>query len=315
MLRIVYAGTPEFAVPALQALVGTSHELVAVYTQPDRPAGRGRKLRPSPVKQAAEAVGLPVRQPASLRSEGVASELAALHPDIMIVAAYGLILPPQILQIPRYGCLNIHASLLPRWRGAAPIQRALLAGDDATGVTIMQMDAGLDTGDMLLKRSLRIPPRATAGSLHDALAELGAHALIEALEHLEAGELTPIPQDDSVACYAPKIEKHEAWIDWSRSAVEIDRKIRAFNPWPVAQTACQAGVLRIYQAELATDDSTNAPAGTVLAEDRALGILVRTGGGGLWLTQLQLPGGKPLTAAQFLNARSLLGERLTTLER
>ncbi len=310
-MRIVYAGTPDFAVPALRALLDSPHQVAAVYTQPDRPAGRGKKLRASPVKQLALTAGVPVCQPATLRDAEAQRQLAALNPDLMVVAAYGLILPRAALDIPAHGCINIHASLLPRWRGAAPIQRAILAGDATTGVTIMQMAEGLDTGDMLLKAEQTILPDDTASRLHDRLAEQGAELLIEALERLERGALSPVPQDESQATYARKLDKREALIDWTQPASRIDRQIRAFNAWPVAQTASPLGVLRIWEAVVGEDSSAaGTTPGKVLAEDRQYGIEVQTGDGTLWLKTLQLPGRKPVGASDFLNSRSLLGATL-----
>lgn len=308
-MRLIYAGTPDFAVPALQMLLDSEHEVVAVYTQPDRPAGRGKKLRAGPVKQVAEKSGIPVYQPQSLRNAEAQQELKALNADLMIVAAYGLILPQEVLDAPRLGCINIHGSLLPRWRGAAPIQRAILAGDDKTGITIMQMALGLDTGDMLLKHELAIAAEDTGSSLHDSLAEMGAASLSEALPLIEAGTVQAEAQDDALANYASKLDKKEAIIDWTQSAIQLDRQIRAFNAWPVAQTMTELGMLRIWEARVET--STNdSPAGTVLVEDPKLGIQVQTGDGCLWLQRVQLAGGKPLAAREFLNARSLAGQVL-----
>ncbi len=309
-MKILYAGTPEFAVPALEALLDAGHEVRAVLTQPDRPAGRGQKLQQSPVKQLALARGIPVLQPQTLRDAAILAELRALGPDLMVVAAYGLILPQAVLDIPTHGCINIHASLLPRWRGAAPIQRAILAGDTTTGITIMQMALGLDTGDMLLRREMPIAPEDTAGSLHDKLAALGAECLLEALRKLECGELVPEPQDDTRATYAEKLRKDEAEIDWTQPAEHILRQIRAFNPWPVAFTACSQGVLRVWGAQAGQGDARGEAPGQVLAESREHGVLVQTGTAPIWLTRLQLPGGKPLAADAFLNGRSLAGERL-----
>ena len=305
-LRIVYAGTPDFAVPALKALIDSPHDVVAVYTQPDRPAGRGRKLKPSPVKTVALAHGIPVEQPEKLRDAEVQATLAGYRPDLMVVAAYGIILPAAVLDIPRLGCLNIHASLLPRWRGAAPIQRAILAGDPATGVTIMQMDAGLDTGDMLLKRETAIEPGMTAQQLHDRLAGLGGPALIEAIDGLIDHSVVPEAQDDAQASYAQKLSKDEATIDWGQPAGAIARQVCAFNPWPVAQTTRGGEPLRIWEA--GPVDGQGAP-GTVVAEGPE-GIDVACGEGLLRITRLQLPGGKPLAARDFLNGRSLAGETL-----
>jgi len=309
-LKIVFAGTPEFALTALGALHQTDHKIVAVYTQPDRPAGRGRKLTASPVKQFASEHGIPVYQPATLRDAEAQAILASHHADLMIVVAYGLIIPAAVLTMPQYGCMNIHASLLPRWRGAAPIQRAILAGDEEAGVTIMQMDEGLDTGDMLLKMSCPIHTDDTAASLHDRLAELGAKAMLETLITMQAGQLQPEPQDDSLSCYAAKLNKAEAQIDWQLSATELDRQIRAFNPWPVSQTTWQHKTLRIWQAEL-VDESSDLPVATVLQTSSA-GIDVVTGNGVLRLTKIQLSGGKPMSASAFLNAHSLEGARLGT---
>ncbi len=307
-LNIVYAGTPEFAATALAALLKTEHHISAVYTQPDRPAGRGRKLKASPVKELALEHHIEVRQPESLKDAEIQQALAELKPDVMIVAAYGLLLPAEVLAIPRLGCLNIHASLLPRWRGAAPIQRAILAGDAETGVTIMQMDVGLDTGDMLYKLATPITTEDNAGRLHDRLAELGAEAIVEALAAIQAGTLTPEPQDDSLANYAKKLNKAEAAIDWLQPAAQIARQVAAFNPWPVAQTQLEEQVLRIWEAEPLSEASRATP-GTVVAEGKQ-GIDVACGEGTLRLKRLQLPGGKPLTAAEFLNGRSLDGASL-----
>lgn len=309
-LRIIFAGTPDFSVPSLEALLAAGQEVVAVYTQPDRPAGRGRKLTPSPVKAAALAQGLPVFQPPTLRDEGAVADLRALAADLMVVVAYGLLLPQAVLDAPRLGCVNVHASLLPRWRGAAPIQRALLAGDGESGVTIMRMAAGLDTGPLYLLRPLAIAPRETGGSLSDKLATLGAQALVEALPGIADGSLIPVPQDDDLANYAHKLSKAEAEVDWSRPAVEIDRLIRAFDPWPVAQTSLEGVSLRLWGSELT--DLIPPPAalpGQVLAAGKG-GIEVATGAGVLRLTRLQPPGKRPMSAAEFLNARHLDGARL-----
>ena len=305
-LRIVYAGTPDFAVPALKALIASRHEVVAVYTQPDRPAGRGRKLKPSPVKAVALEHDIPVEQPEKLREPEAQARLAAYRPDLMVVAAYGLILPQAVLDIPRLGCLNIHASLLPRWRGAAPIHRAILAGDTHTGVTIMQMDAGLDTGDMLLKREVAIEPLDNGQMLHDRLAVLGAEALLEAIDGLLAGSISPEPQDGALANYAEKLAKAEADIDWGESAEAIARRVRAFNPWPVAQTRLKGEPLRIWSA-LPLNGAASAEPGCVVAES-AEGIDIACGEGVLRVESLQLPGGRPLAARDFLNGRTLAGE-------
>jgi len=300
-LRIIFAGTPEFAATCLQSLLESPHEVCAVYTQPDRPAGRGRKLTASPVKALALEHGLPVCQPPTLRDPDAQRELAAWQADIMVVVAYGLILPQAVLDTPPLGCINVHASLLPRWRGAAPIQRAILAGDAESGVTIMQMEAGLDTGPMLLRVSCPIGADDTAQTLHDRLAGLGARALVEALAGLEAGALAAETQDEALANYAAKLEKSEAEIHWGRGAAELDRQIRAFNPWPVAFTRLGERNLRIWEAEPRPGSSPAAP-GTVLAADPD-GIDVATGEGILRLKRLQLPGGRPLPARDFLNAQ------------
>jgi len=307
-LRIIYAGTPGFAVPALQALIDSPHAVVAVYTQPDRPAGRGRKLRASPVKELALQHDIPVEQPDSLRNPVAQQDLATYEADVMIVAAYGLILPQAVLDMPRLGCLNIHGSLLPRWRGAAPIQRSIMVGDQETGVTIMQMNAGLDTGDMLLKKAIPITDQDTSASLHDQLAELGAVALLEVLEGLSSGAIKAEAQDESLVTYAEKLTKAEAVIDWSQPAEVISRQIRGLNPWPVAQTSHQGQPLRIWMAQSLNAHQAVNP-GTVVLEGPE-GIDVATGDGLLRVTRLQLPGGKPLDARDFLNGRSLLNEQL-----
>ena len=306
-LRIVFAGTPEFAVPSLEALASSGHDIAAVYTQPDRPAGRGRRLTASPVKQAAVDHGLAVFQPPTLRDSAAVEALGSHNADLMVVVAYGLLLPQPVLDAPRLGCVNVHASLLPRWRGAAPIQRAILAGDRETGVTIMRMEAGLDTGPMYLKRSIPIAGNDTGGSLHDKLAVLGADALLDALPGIGDGSLSPQPQDASLSTYAGKLNKEDALIDWRRPAVEIERMIRAFNPWPVAQTRLGDVTLRLWGAELAALEASGVVPGSIVAADRG-GILVATAEGTLRITHLQPPGKRPMAAADFLNARSLDGE-------
>ncbi len=308
VLKIAFAGTPAFAVPALEALLRSPHSVVAVYTQPDRPAGRGRQLQASPVKECALRHGIPVEQPLTLRDGNSCDRLASYRVDLLVVVAYGLILPPAVLDTPRLGCLNIHASLLPRWRGAAPIQRALLAGDARTGVGIMRMEAGLDTGPVFIERAVDIAPRETAGSLHDKLAALGAEALMETLGGLIAGTLQARPQPEAGITYARKITKEEAVIDWSRPAADIDRQVRAFNPVPGAETAWRGQQLKIWDAEPAGPCGDAVP-GTVVAAD-AGGIVVATGAGSLKLARLQLAGRKATTAADFLNAHRMAGEHL-----
>lgn len=300
---LIFAGTPEFSVPALEALLASRHRIVAVYTQPDRPAGRGRQLAMSPVKECALRRGLPVEQPPTLRDPTALDRLATWSADLMIVVAYGLLLPAPVLRMPRLGCINIHASLLPRWRGAAPIQRAILAGDTRTGVTIMQMDEGLDTGPMLLERTTGIGARETAASLHDRLAALGADALLAALDSLAAGDLQPRVQPAAGATYATKLRKEEALIDWTRSAIEIDRQVRAFNPWPIAETRWNGRQLRIREAA-AIETKAGAAPGCVLAGG-ADGLDVATGDGVLRIARLQAPGRRTVSAAEFSNAHRL----------
>ncbi|MEO1766524.1 methionyl-tRNA formyltransferase [Thiobacter aerophilum] len=292
-MQLVFAGTPEFAAAALKSLTAAGHDILLVLTQPDRPAGRGLKPKPSPVKDFALKQGLPVAQPASLKDAAVQATLRKIQPQVMVVAAYGLILPPAVLSIPARGCLNIHASLLPRWRGAAPIQRALLAGDVETGITIMRMDAGLDTGPMLLQKKCPIAPEDTAGSLHDRLAALGAAAIVEALDRLDS--LTPVAQDERLATYAAKLTKEEALIDWTQPAEAIARAVRAYNPFPVAYTWLDGERLRIWFARA---EPGQAPAGEVVAVDRQ-GVRVGTGAGLLVITELQREGAKRLNAAAF----------------
>lgn len=299
-LSLIFAGTPEFSVPALEALIASRHRVLAVYTQPDRPAGRGQQVTMSAVKQCALKHQLPVEQPQTLKDPAAVARLAQWSADLMVVVAYGLLLPKQVLDTPRLGCVNIHASLLPRWRGAAPIQRAIQAGDEKSGVTIMQMDVGLDTGPMLLERETAITPRETAGTLHDRLAKLGAEAIVEALEAIAAGTAQLRKQPEEGVTYAAKIRKEEALIDWSKSAIEIDRQVRAFNPWPIAETRWNGQQLRVWEA-LPLDKKTSATPGTVIATSSA-GIEVATGDGTLQLTRVQLAGRKAMHAADFLRA-------------
>ncbi|MDH5359219.1 MAG: methionyl-tRNA formyltransferase [Gammaproteobacteria bacterium] len=298
-MKIIFAGTPDFAATALQALLGSEHDVCAVYTQPDRPAGRGRKLTASPVKALALEHNIPVHQPLSLKDEDEQQILSAYHADLMVVVAYGLLLPAAVLEAPRLGCINIHASLLPRWRGAAPIQRAIQAGDEQTGVTIMQMDVGLDTGDMLYTVTTPIENNDTAASLHDRLAQLGAAAALVAIEQLQQDTAVAVKQDDGQANYAHKLDKAEAEIDWQHPATELDRLIRAFNPWPVAQTELHGNKLRIWQAS-PIDEATAAEPGTIICAGKQ-GIDVATGNGVLRLLQLQKSGSKAMDAAAFLN--------------
>jgi len=305
-LRLIFAGTPDFAAIHLQALLAGGHEIIAAYTQPDRPAGRGKKLHASPVKDVAINAGIPVLQPATLRNAEAQAELAALGADVMVVVAYGLILPQPVLDAPRLGCINVHASLLPRWRGAAPIQRAIEAGDSETGITIMRMDAGLDTGPMLAKASLSLPPGTSAGVLHDRLAELGPPLLLQVLADLPTYIETATAQTDAGVTYAHKIDKSEAALDWSRGAVELARAVAAFNPFPVCYGILDGDRVRIWAADAEGPATAGAaPPGTVLSADRD-GILVACGEGALRILQLQLPGGKALPAGELLNARSAL---------
>lgn len=299
-LRIIFAGTPDFAARHLQALINSEHQIVGVYSQPDRPAGRGKKLKASEVKALALEHDLPVFQPQSLKTDEALEELSSLNADIMIVVAYGLILPKAILDAPRLGCLNVHGSILPRWRGAAPIQRAIWAGDQQTGVTIMQMDEGLDTGDMLHISRCPIDSTETSASLYAKLAELGPDALIDTINRLANGDITPEPQNDADANYAKKLSKDEANIDWSMDAEQIERNIRAFNPWPVCFTQMRGNTVKIYQANVVEQSGA---AGTVLASDKN-GIVVACGKHALSISELQPQGKKPMAINDFLNGRS-----------
>ncbi|MCS4505098.1 methionyl-tRNA formyltransferase [Arhodomonas aquaeolei] len=308
-MRVVFAGTPDFSVPALTALVEAGFDVVAAYTQPDRPAGRGRRLRPSPVKQAAQAHGIPVYQPESLRDADARATLAALEPDVMVVVAYGLILPRTVLDVPVHGCLNIHASLLPRWRGAAPIQRALLAGDTHTGVCIMRMAAGLDTGPVIECEATPIGAEDTGGSLHDRLAAMGASLIARVLPDWVAGRLPERPQPEDGVTYADKLETAETRIDWHEPAAAIERRIRAFDPWPVARTRRGDGELRLWRAEV-RPDRADVPPGTVIAVAPG-GVDVATGDGVLRLLEVQAPGRRRQPVASFLNGVGIeAGERL-----
>ncbi len=298
-MRIVFAGTPEFAVPPLRALLRSGHDIVAVYTQPDRPAGRGRKLTPGAVKTLALDAGIPVCQPDTLRDPAAQEALRSLQPDLMVVVAYGLILPRAVIDIPPLGCVNIHASLLPRWRGAAPIQRAILAGDTETGVTIMFIEPRLDAGPMLHKKSVRILDGETAGQLHDRLAVLGAEALIDTLPALGAQTTQPESQAERFVTYADKVAKEEAMLDWRRPAIELERQVRAFNPWPVAETTYGAKSLRVWRAEALNEPTPDSP-GAVL--NRGGALEVATGQGLLRLQEVQLPGARRIAGRDFLNA-------------
>ncbi len=302
-LRIVFAGTPEFAVPALRAGAARG-EVVAVYTQPDRPAGRGRQLQMSPVKQAALELGLPVQQPLNFKSDEAQDMLRSHAADLMVVVAYGLILPQAVLDTPRLGCWNVHASLLPRWRGAAPIQRAIASGDTVSGVCLMQMEKGLDTGPVLLQLKTPIGPKETGGSLHDRLSQLGAEVLRDGLALARAGmTLQAEAQPKDGVTYARKIEKSEAKLDWTLAAKSLADKVRAFNPWPVAETELQGERLRVYQA-IGLDHNSGKPPGTVLAAGKD-GIDVACGQGALRLLAVQRDGGRVQSAAEYLNARPL----------
>ena len=300
-LKIIFAGTPEFAVPTLTALLQSSFQVCAVYTQPDRPAGRGLKLTASPIKQLAQSHHIPVYQPLYLRDEKEQQQLRNFNADVMVVVAYGLILPKAVLAIPKFGCINIHPSLLPRWRGAAPIQSTILAGDTETGVTIMQMDEGMDTGPILKKIPYPLSGTETSGELHQALAAVGAKALLDTLKELIANQLQSQPQNNQDASYSKKIEKAAGKLNWNQSAVELDRQIRAFNPWPVAFTQLKEIIIRIWRAEPLHEKTTAKP-GQILRISKQ-GIDIATGEGIIRILELQLPGGKRLKASDFINAR------------
>jgi len=305
MLNIIYAGTPEFAVPALASLVRSDHRVVAVYTQPDRPAGRGRKLQQSPVKTFAREQDLPVCQPVSFKARAEVDELYAFNADLMVVAAYGLLLPAAVLSGPRLGCVNIHASLLPRWRGASPIQQAILAGDEYSGVTLMKMDRGLDTGAMIASRRVAIEPCWTAADLHDVLAPLGAGLLLESIDNIESAIQQAQIQDESRVTYAPRLTKQQAEIDWEKPVAELLREVRAFNPWPVSYTCLDNDNVRIWSARAGIDVDRKMP-GEVVAHDTR-GVFVSGVDGVLQVTELQFAGRNRCSAAQALNARNLCG--------
>ena len=306
-MKIIFAGTPDFAVPALQMLIESNHHICAVYTQPDRPSGRGRKLKPGPVKQLALSANIAIFQPQTLKSKEDLKLLADHGADLMVVVAYGLILPQAILDTPKLGCINIHGSLLPRWRGAAPIHRALIAGDKKTGVTIMQIIKKLDAGDMLHKEECLIEDHSTSSDLHDKLADLGAIGLKKVLSQIETNTLKPEKQDESLVTYASKLEKSESVLDWTLSSVELDRKIRGLNSWPVAQTLYLGKVLRIWKAKIADDENTLAP-GTVSKLGKRMAV--STGKGVLDLLEVQLPGGKRMDIQAFLNAHDVADIKL-----
>jgi len=305
MLNIIYAGTPEFAVPALQSLLRSEHRVVAVYTQPDRPAGRGRKLQQSAVKTCAREHDLPVRQPTSFNAQADVDELCSFNADLMVVAAYGLLLPVAVLTAPRLGCVNIHASLLPRWRGASPIQQAILAGDENSGVTLMKMEQGLDTGAMIALRSVALRPSWNAADLHDVLAPLGAGLLLDSLDNIEQAMQQAQVQDESQATYAPRLSKQQAEIDWNKPVANLLREIRAFNPWPVSYTFLDDDNVRLWSAQAAADVTGELP-GVVVAHD-SHGVFVSGADGVLQVTELQFAGRNRCSAAQALNARNLSG--------
>ncbi|MCX7088539.1 MAG: methionyl-tRNA formyltransferase [Methylococcales bacterium] len=307
-MNIIFAGTPEFAVPTLQMLLQSEHRVCAVYTQPDRPAGRGRQLTPSPVKVLALQAGIPVFQPETLKTPEDLAQLIALNADLMVVVAFGMILTQAVLDAPALGCINVHGSILPRWRGAAPIQRAVMAGDTETGVTIMQIVRKLDAGDMLHKEILSIGAQDTSSDVHDQLAILGAIGLEKVLSQLQAGTIQPEPQDEALVTYAEKLNKQEAILDWTQSALQLSRQIRGLCSWPVAQSLWKGQVMRIWRAHEVQRDGSSVPPGSVVRDAHAL--LVATGDGWLSLDEVQLPGGKRLSIKDFLNAHAVDGERL-----
>lgn len=305
-MRIIFAGTPDFSVPVLQALLDADHDICAVYTQPDRPKGRGRKMTYSPVKQRAMELGLEVVQPKSLKNEPAQQQMAAFDAELMVVVAYGLLLPKAVLSIPTRGCINVHASLLPKYRGASPIQAAILAGDKQTGITIMQMDVGLDTGDMILKKNCLIEPDDTSQTLHDKLATIGANAIVETLSQLSQAKAIFEKQDDSQASYAGKISKEDACIDWHKQAIDIERTIRAYNPWPVSYSLLNQKKVRIWQASIFdTVDTAKYQAGQIIEVGKAR-LLIACGSGILSVETIQLEGSKPMPIKDCLNAKRAL---------
>ncbi|MDU0112203.1 methionyl-tRNA formyltransferase [Psychrosphaera aquimarina] len=300
-LNIIFAGTPEFAAKHLEHLIANNYNIIACYTQPDRPAGRGKKLQPSAVKKIALEHNIPVCQPQSLKTDEALDELSAWNADLMIVVAYGLLLPKAALDAPKYGCINVHGSLLPKWRGAAPIQRSVLTGDAETGVTIMQMDVGLDTGDMLLVEKCDITDQDTSSSIYEKLQLIGPNALTKTVDQIEAGTTTPVKQDDALATYAHKLTKQEALIDWTFPAIEVERAIRGYQPWPVAYTNLSGNTVKVLQAEIVT--FSDKPAGEIISADKT-GITVATASGAIKITQLQPQGKKPMSVTDFINGRA-----------
>ncbi|MBU2918430.1 methionyl-tRNA formyltransferase [Psychrosphaera sp. F3M07] len=300
-LNIIFAGTPEFAAKHLEHLIANNYNIIACYTQPDRPAGRGKKLQPSAVKQIALEHNIPVCQPQSLKTDEALDELSAWNADLMIVVAYGLLLPKAALDAPKHGCINVHGSLLPKWRGAAPIQRSVLTGDAETGVTIMQMDVGLDTGDMLLVEKCDITDQDTSGSIYEKLQLIGPNALTKTVDQIAAGTTTPVKQNDALATYAHKLTKQEALIDWTLPANEVERAIRGYQPWPVAYTNLSGNTVKVLQAEIVT--FSDKPAGEIISADKT-GITVATAKGAINITQLQPQGKKPMSVTDFINGRA-----------
>ncbi len=307
-MKIIFAGTPDFAVPALQMLIDSEHQICAVYTQPDRPSGRGKKLTAGPVKQLAVDAGLAVFQPETFKDPQQIQQLRSFDADLLVVIAYGMILPQEVLDITKLGSINIHGSLLPRWRGAAPIQRAIMAGDKETGITIMKMVRKLDAGDMLHKEKCEIGDQETASQLHDKMAELGAIGLAKTLPLIESGTVIAEPQDESLVTYAEKLHKSEAQIDWTRPAEELARKVRGLNAWPVAQTVLNGQVLRIWQAQVLDSDVQMTPGEVLTKKEKVFDVA--TGKGVLRLLEIQLPGGKRMNAQNFLNAHDVAGRQL-----